>query len=347
MPDDETGQDQADEVEKFLDSVGGEKPQQNEPEESDEVTPVEETEDGKTLEEAAEEAEPVVAEEDTPPAEETGPQVRLYTVPDSEVYGSLRGQKVTAAQLEEAGLIDKVITRDHQEMHNTKLYNELKRELAQTRQDLTPKEKPPEPIDPRTFGDEIERTYVPALKKLADAGSFEPDIVEAYPRFVGHVAHQLETMRMVGAGLVKAVEEMKDWAGTQQNTTAYERGMAALNSSMERLASNDLYASLRDPGERTAFIDWMKDANNPQPWKKMNIEEELARPENLSGAYAAYRAANPGVRTAPAAPADRTRARMAAPSGGNARTPKSNEPVNEFEQLKDELIKSRAAAFGR
>lgn len=330
----------------------------DEPEEK--VTLETETEPEETpVEEAAPAEEPTAeaAPDEGEPDPQQDPQVKLYTVPDHEMYGALRGQKVTAAQLEEAGLIGKVITRDHQEMHNTKLYNDLKREfeekLAAAKAELTPKQptEDAKPIDPKDFGDRIVDAYVPSLKKLADAGAFEPDIIEAYPRFVAHVAHQLESMRLVGAGLVQGFQEMSGWANGQQSTSARESGMAALHGAMDNLAQDELYAPLRDADEKQRFIDWMSDKDNPQPWKKMDIASELSRPDVIAGAFAAYRAATRGSRPAaaatPPASATREKARMAASTGGVPRAPKREGEKNEFDSLRDDILKSRAAAFGR
>jgi hypothetical protein len=367
MPDLETQattEDPASEIEKFQKEFQGARYQRDRDDDGDGKATLEseaKTEPPEPVDDSAKETFEPGTPADTPPVQDGTPQVKLYTVPDQEMYGALRGQKVTAAQLEEAGLIGKVITRDHQEMHNAKLYNELKREFeekleAKVRemQASVPKQ-PAEPegpqVTPKDFGDNVERSYVPVLKKLAESGSFEPDIVEAYPRFVSHIAHQLETMRMVGAGLVKAVQETKEWVGMQEATTSRTTGFERLHGSMQSLASDELYAPLADATERQTFIDWMSSKENRQPWKKLDIVTELSDPETLKGAYAAYRTATRHLRketTTAAAPDTRDRAKMASGGGGTSRKATGNAAApNEFEQLKKELHESRAQSFGR
>lgn len=310
--------------------------------------PVEEVAKDQTVEAPAEQ---------TPPDQGTESKVKLYTVPDQEMYGALRGKRVTVAQLEEAGLIDKVITRDHQEMHNTKLYNELKRDFEEklsnamkdvVKQPAGQKDQPA--VSPKDFADQLERNYVPVLKQVAEAGAFEPDIIEAYPKFVSHVAHQLETMRMVAAGVVQAMQEDRKWIGVKQHSETSESSKAHLDRAMIGLAStDDLYKGLGEPAERGAFVAWMSDKDNKQPWKKLDIINELSDPETLKGAYAAYRTATRHLRTETQTTPDATRDRkvLAAPGGGNARPAPKSGPMDELSQLKSDFLESRAKSFGR
>lgn len=371
MPDPEKAtqtEDTGSEFEKFAQEYHDAKFQRTPPEErsSDEKVTLESepektetVETAATVDEGAKDGAVETPAGKTPPDSGTEPQVKLYTVPDHEMYGALRGQRVTAAQLEEAGLISKVITRDHQEMHNTKLYNELKRDFEEklnaALKDVVkqpagqPKPDQPE-ISPKDFADQLERTYVPVLKKLAEAGSFEPDFVEAYPKFAAHAAHQFETMRMVGAGLVQAMQEIRGWAGQKQHVETSESSKAHLDRAMVGLAgTDDLYKGLGDPAERQAFVAWMADKDNKQPWKKLDIVNELSEPETLKGAYAAYRTATRHLRTETQVPQDNARDRkvLAAPGGGNARPATKAGPQDEFSQLKSEYLESRARAFGR
>ena len=303
-------------------------------------------------------AEPDAAAEPTQP---DVPQVKLYTVPDAEVYGELRGKRVTAAQLEEAGLIDKVITRDHQEMHNTKLYNELKREfdlrideriksLQQTPQ------VQPEPqaqrFDPKSFSDALEATYVPPLKKLAEHGIIEEEFVEAYPRVAAQVAHLRQTAEIVGAGLIQAVNEMANWVQEREMERSTTTAEQHLNGAMAQLAAADpRYASLAQQEERAAFVDWMRSPENSQPWKKMKIVSELSQPRTLAGAYAAYvLEKGASASTAPVrATTDVTqRAKMATAGGGVSRTrAASDQNETEFERTRREFLEAQREAFNR
>jgi LmbE family N-acetylglucosaminyl deacetylase len=137
----------------------------------------------------------------------------------------------------------------------------------------------------------------------------------------------------------------------QQSSTAREQGMGLLHSAMNELAQEELFSPLSDEGERQRFINWMSDKDNPQPWKKMDIEKELARKDTLIGAYAAYRAAVRGREETPVhrAPSTDTRekAKLASGGGGTHRAPKSNAPVTELDQFKADLEASKARAFGR
>lgn len=322
---------------------------------------------------AKEEPPPPVAEEPPPPAEPAVsteptqpevPQTKLYTVPDVEMYGALRGKRVTAAQLEEAGLIDKVITRDHQEMHNTKLYQDLKRDFdRQIEERIKAVAQPPQVqpdqtqvqrFDPKTFSDALESTYVPPLKKLAEHGVIEEEFVEAYPRVAAQMAHLRQTAEVVGVGLIQAVNEIAAWAQERESERSTVTAEQHLTGAMEQLSTADpRYAGLGQPEERAAFVEWMRSPDNPQPWKKMKIISELSQPKNLAGAYAAYVLEKNAGAAATAAPVRvatdaAQRAKMATAGGGVSKTrPSSDQTETEFEQTRREFLESQRAMFNR
>lgn len=297
------------------------------------------------------------AGEPEPSTPET-PQVKLYTVPDQEMYGALRGQRVTAAQLEEAGLIDKVITRDHQEMHNTKLYNDLKREFDQKLDERIKSVQPQVPqetvqrFDPKHFSDQLEATYVPVLKKLGEQGVIEEEFVEAYPKVAAQVAHMRQTSEMIGTGLIQAVQELATAYMETRQADATTQAEQYLEGAMEQIAASDpRLASLSNPEERRAFKDWMRDPENPQPWKRMKIVSELSQPKNLLGAYAAY-VLDKNVKPSSApvrVPSEETRrAKMATAGGGVSRTKANTDQApNEIEQFARDLQEAQRAAFNR
>lgn len=369
-----TTEEDADSIEKFAQEYHDATYQRRtseEPEEAvEEATPEEPVEEPVVEDAPAEEPEPQeepAAEEpseeepaeETPPVEED-PQVTRYAVPDHESFGELRGKRATAAELEKAGLLDKMFTRAHQEMHHTKLYQELKKKFDQDLEEklraagvnTDPKKPEAAPVDPKAWAEDIERNFVPQLRKLAEAGSFEPDFVEAYPKVASHMAHQFESMRLVGAGVIEALNELKtDYEGQRSVTTA-EQNFNHLKSSMNELATSDpMYQSLTDDSEKALFVEWMRAPENSQPWKKMDIVDELSKPENLAGAYAAFRTATRHLRTAPAAtpaPSEvRAKAALASAGGGNSRPASQPQELNEFDQLKQELEVAQRSAFGR
>lgn len=329
-----------------------------------ESTPDDPVEEPKSAEPApdpdpAEEQKVEEPKEETPPEDDPDSKVTRYLVPDHETFGELRGKRATAAELEEAGLLDKMFTRAHQEMHHTKLYQELKKKFdedleAKLREaGVQPKPQQEQPkVDPKMYGDEVERAFRPHLEAIAKAGSFEPDFVEAYPRLASHLANQFENFRMVGAGLVKAVAEIKehiDGSVTRETTTS---NLDHLNNAMVSIAGEDpLYTGLSDPAERRMFVEWMKSPENTQPWKKLDIVQELSQPDTLKGAYAAFRTATRSLREPgkpePRSDERRTRANLAGAGGGTSRTTTPSTELDEFAQMKRDIEASRAQRFGR
>lgn len=293
--------------------------------------------------------EPKTQVEDKPPAPE--PTEKMYTLPDTEVYGDLRGKKVTLKQLEESGLLDKMVTRDHQEMHNTKLYQDLKSKFDEQIQEaiaarlkeagIQPK-APDETqqVDQKAFGDAVEQHYVPQLRQVAEEGAFETDFVDAYPRVASQLEHRFRSGAVALTALAERLAKVESWTGEKQAVEVQETGNADLHQRITAAAeSNEMLARLKDDSHRQSFIDWAVADDNPLPYKDVKLS--AIGPELVMAAYLAYMHANPDAVKPAAAPV--TRKPNMATAGAGTNPSRGKTEANELEQMAAEYKASLQA----
>jgi hypothetical protein len=250
-----------------------------------------------TEEEEAPVAEQQASEEETetPDVQET----KTYKVPDDSLYGDLRGRKATALELEEAGLLEKLLGREHQELHHVKLYQEAN-EKIKALEALVNERAPEQPAQPEAppmsvseHADAVTRSYVPHLEQLANEGAFEPDFIRAYPKVGAQIENRFQSAAMLGGGLVhqmtKVVErlnQISEYVGMQQDTTARSDAQVALTGRLNSIAES--MPALKDESVQGRFQNWVADPEN----KLMDVVGETPIDEltddQLRGAFAAY-----------------------------------------------------------
>lgn len=253
----------------------------------------------------AEEPEAPVAEQPEPDTEIEAPDVqetKKHKVPDDALYGDLRGTKATAQQLEEAGLLEKLLGRDHQELHHVKLYQDANEKIKALELKLNERvpEQPEQPAQPEAppmsvsdHADVIQRSYVPHLEQLANDGAFEPDFLRAYPKATSHIEHRFQSAAVLGGGLVnqmtKVVErlnEVSEFVGMQKNNTARSDAQTTLTGRLDSISES--MPVLKDSGVQTRFQNWAADPEN----RLMDIVGETPigdlTDDQIKGAFAAY-----------------------------------------------------------
>lgn len=276
------------------------------------------------------------------PKQPTTPAEKMYTLPNSELYGDLRGKKVSLKQLEESGLLEKMVTRDHQEMHNTKLYQDLRKEMedqvAQRVQQIlkdsgVPVKDPnaPPPVDQKVYGDAVEAHYVPQLKQLAEQGAFEADFVEAYPRAVAQIEHRFRSGAVALETLAQQINKVSEWVGMKQSEEVTSQGQNIVETRITEAANGDeKLVWLRDPEHRRAFIEWAVSDDNPYPYKDMRVS--TITPKVVTAAFLAYVNDNPDVIAAAASQPPARRPNMATAGAGTSGARSKGKP-NEIEEL--------------
>lgn len=291
--------------------------------------------------------------------EQTVPPEKMYTLPDSELYGDLRGKKVTFKQLEESGLLDKMVTRDHQEMHNTKLYQDLQKKMEEEvanrvqqilRDSGVPIKDPnaPAPVDQKVFGDAVEGHYRPQLKALAQAGAFEEDALEAYPKMLCQIEHRFRSGAVALETLAQRITEVSEWVGMKKTEEISTQGQTMVESQIVAAANSDEKLGwLKEPANRKAFIDWAVSDDNPYPYKSMKVSQ--ITPRIVTAAFLAYVNDNPDVIKPQAAPVATRKPNMASSGSGGTAPARSGGKTSEFEELIDgykESIRARRSQLG-
>lgn len=304
----------------------------------------------KATEEQVEETEAV----EEPTTEQTteepvSSQPKMYTVPDDDIYGELRGKKATASELEAAGLLDRLLTREHQELHHVKLYQELKKEFESFKEGQQQVEQPQQQqqqLAPEQVAAMLEGHYGPQLKEMAEAGAFESDFLHVYPKVAAHMEHRFQSGGRALMQLVDQVHKLTEYVGMKQEEDATTTARTSVESKMDSLVEE--LPALANQEVRGRFVQWAIDENNPLTNRMATKDERELTAQDLRGAFAAYVAmTGDGLQVQQAAPRKnqerQQRARMAAGgagAGGGGSTPQ-NTTTNEFEDFEREYVESR------
>lgn len=296
------------------------------------------------------EAEPVT---DEPAIQEP----KKYKVPDDALYGELRGKKATALELEAAGLLDKVLGREHQELHHVKLYQDLRKEFEDYRkaQDeriaAQPKQQQPAgpAMSPEEYAANIENQYVPELQQLASQGSFEPDFLRAYPKVSSHIEHRFRSGGFaLGATvqhvtkLTEAVNEIREYVGMKQNDESRMVAQQTLSQKLDEASTS--MPALSDATVRERFTNWASDPENALTDRMATQDIKDLTKEQILGAFAAYVAMTGDGVSAQSQQRRRPRSGSNMAGGGGASrgssTPGSNSPRSNAEGFEQELVQS-------
>ena len=283
--------------------------------------------------------------------EEPVSQPKMYTVPDDDIYGELRGKKATAAELDQAGLLDRLLTREHQELHHVKLYQGLKKDFDALKegidQNTAAAEQQERAIPPEQMAAMIESHYMPQLEAMADAGSFEKEFLHVYPKAASGMEHRFQSGGRALLGLVKEVHDLAEYVGMKQTEDASNDAKVSVESKMDSLVEE--LPALANGDVRGRFVQWAIDDNNPLTNKMATKDETELTAQDLRGAFAAYVAiTGDGLQVQTPAPVARqerqARARMAAGGsggGGGGSTPTAGTATSEVEDFEREFNESR------
>ena len=245
------------------------------------------------------EAEQPVVEEitETPEVQEA----KTYKVPDDALYGDLRGSKATALELEEAGLLEKLVGREHQELHHVKLYQDANDKIKALEAQLNervpvqdPNAQPQAP--PMSVEDHVkavQSTYLPRLQQLAEEGAVEPDFLRAYPKVSSQLENRFQSTAILGKGVVDhvtqlttALNEVREFVGMQRQTQERTTAETTLASKLNDVAAS--VPALKDEGMQTRFRDWAADPENTLMDIVGNTPIADLTGDQLKGAFAAY-----------------------------------------------------------
>jgi len=298
--------------------------------------------------------------EETPEPDE--PEPNLTTLPDdSNAFGELAGKQVTASQLIEAGLLEKLVTWGHQGRHliqkgqddieaakaETSEAQKL-RELLEKRfekEDETAAKAPP-PSEEEFVG-ELMETYIPGLKRVVEQGGIEADFIKEFPKSASHIEHRFQAGSDLIQGLIKEVTELREFVGKQRESNEQAQKAEAATAASGHFdglvadlsTKGDLYTKLGEKETKDDFVTWLSSEESG-----LRIAEKDVRTiteGDVHSAWLLYAHEHPEKFTQKAKK-DAEAARLASGSGGQStsttRKPKPDDELGNFEaDLKESL----------
>ncbi len=269
------------------------------PEETTAEEPIEEPQ------EVVEEKEEVVAEaqpEEQP--EEVQPEAERYTIPDDQKFGEFAGKKLTAAEMEDAGLLRKFNTLENNDVHHQKLYGEVKEKydalLAEKVQKLEEDAQPRQPQIPVV--EQIKNNlaamtpaYMPNLKSQAEAGAFEEDFLVMFPDLAVQMEHRFVAGNAAIETLAKKVAEQESFINALLGVVEEASNSERFTGSIDTMVSDnpERYGLLREGTNQNDFVSWMNAEDNPMGFAKM--APETITPAVLAQAFLGFIDANQGL----------------------------------------------------
>lgn len=315
-------------------------------------------EDPPTPDEPAPDPEPTPDPDPDAVATADGDEPDTLTLPDDDFYGELRGQKVTTQQLQEAGLLSKLLTRDHQVSHYQKLYEDSKTATDELNSRLEALEKPAEPdpdqatepeVTTEQLMEELENNFTPVLKNLADRGLIEQDWAAVYPKKALLDAYYVDLMLTGFGEMTKRLDKMEGRVGDWSETEDTQKAAVTVGTIMRDMVAEDkaLYGALEDTNVQNDYFKFLADSErNP-----FMFEPEDATPEKMQAAFLIYMAqAGELPATPPAAddpkPGQRRMTGTGGGSGGRGEeTPAAAGEKSKFEEFEDAIGEAQREQF--
>lgn len=215
------------------------------------------------------------------------PEADLYSVPDHEKFGEYRGKKLTAAQLEEAGLLKKFVTWEHQSLDAERIYTknkELQEQLKQLEEKVTQFTAPKEPAaadepPPELSPDEVkqlvgalENRYVGRYQQAAQNGGIEPEMVEYYPKFLSVQEHRFQMGQAQLSLHNEIIQALAEDYVTRHRGEETRTGADHLNGLMDRVAGREEFSPFTTEELRGAFVKWFATEENGRSYDKLPVQ---------------------------------------------------------------------------
>jgi hypothetical protein len=209
------------------------------------------------------------AEETSQEAEEpeAKPEITTTLPDDSETFGELAGQKVTAQQLIEAGLFDKLVTWGHQGRHMVKKGQEeiseakALRELLEKqfeKQDKAAEQAAQPKLTEEQFAKQVTEHHLPALQKLAEVGAIETDFVKEFPRVASQIENRFQSGSELLQALIKEVSELREYVGGRKEVESEQAATGRFENLTDGLAKKgELFEKLADDDMKVEFATWI------------------------------------------------------------------------------------------
>lgn len=292
-------------------------------------------------------------EPELPPVETV--QSKTYTVPNDPKFGEFAGKKLTAAELDSNGLLEKFNTWEHQELHHTRLYGELKpkfdeleakvRAFESFQQAAQQQQQALTPERVAMQAQALQTAYQPGLEVLAKSGAFEESFLVEYPKVAAQIEHRFDNGHAALTQLSTRLAAIEEATGIQTANANRTQGQNQVYAAIDRVAEADpaTYGQLGDKEIQQKFIQWVIDPGNPLPFKAANAEE-FSNPDVIRSAAVLFAQANPDlfVKPEPEVPAAPTPTRA---QGTTGRRPARQ--LGEIEQFEQDMMAAERTRYNR
>jgi hypothetical protein len=206
-----------------------------------------------------------------------------YAMPDFEEFGELRGKRVTLEQLRESGLLNKLLTRNYQELNMMKRWdaehvpvmkerealsqrvelltnalNEVMRDGARSQPGGEPGGMPaPEQI--AMASQAIAAQWVPRLKKVSEAtGAIEPELLELAPNYVSATEYRFDGLNKLGTRFDQRLKIIEDYILGNEGERQHKSSQETFEEMAKDVAGrHELFGSLKEKKVVDEFRDWM------------------------------------------------------------------------------------------
>ena len=285
----------------------------------------------------------------------------VTTLPDDkEAFGELAGQKVTAKQILEAGLMEKFATWGHQGRHlvqkGQKELEQAKKEKSETErliellekrfnQEEVEKAKQQQPqVTEAQFVEELTRAYLPALAKVAEQGGIESDFIKEFPKAAVHLEHRFQSGGALLQGLVEEVGRIREFVGMQKEQLAEKSAVETFESLMDSVSEQgDLFSGLSDSAARKAFTDFLTDDSTKLRINQKEVKE--ITPDDVMSAWLFFAHKHPEVLQGKHEDRPKPDAHLAGGGRGKSPSPKTRKELDEFEKFQSEYQKTLDNAY--
>ncbi|MCK5481328.1 MAG: hypothetical protein KAJ06_09280 [Gammaproteobacteria bacterium] len=277
------------------------------------------------------------------------PEVKYVTLPeDAESFGELAGKKITYQELQEANLVDKLVTWGHQgrhlvqrgqeELEETKKIRELlEKQLTSSEETRKAAEKPPD-LAPDKAAEALVNHYGGDFDALGEAGAIEPSFFATYPKVAAQLEHRFRATAELGQVVIAKVTELLEGHERRSGAEAQVSGESRLTELMTGVAeSGELFELLNDAGERKDFMKWATADGNTLNW----VDKDLSKVTDvdISSSFLLYMHQNPDKFKAPEKAASKEERQKAGGGGGGAPA-KKKAPMDEMQQFITDLAES-------
>ena len=287
--------------------------------------------------------------------------IALTTLPDDkDAFGSLAGQKVTAQQIIEAGLLEKLVTWGHQgrymvqkgqkELEEAKTAQseaEKLRLLLEDRfkkEDETAQQKAAPVVSEEAFATALTNEYLPGLKAIAEAGGIEKDFLADFPKATAHIEHRFQSGAQLLQGLIKEVDDLRGFVGMQKAAQQKQTATSTFEGVLDKASqSGELFKGLADAQGKVDFIKWVTADDTGLRIAEKDIKDVTT--EDVQSAWLYYLHTHPeALKVAAPVKVDK-QAHLAGGGGGKAPSRKTKDQMDEFEAFEVEHAKSQNDAY--